>query len=193
MYGKEREADMSRIGRLPITIPPDVKVGIKENRVTVTGPKGELSRSLHPEMRVTLKDNVLTVSRPSDDRVHRSLHGLTRSLLANMVEGVTKGVEKRLEITGVGYRAEKVGDKLVLKVGYSHPVEVSALPGVSLALDGANKIRVLGIDKEAVGEQAAEIRAIRLPDVYKGKGIKYSDEVILRKAGKVVKVVGGGK
>ncbi len=181
---------MSRIGRLPITIPPGVKVAIKENRVTVTGTKGELSRSFHPDMKVTLKDNVLTVSRPSDDRVQRSLHGLTRSLLANMVAGVTKGFEKNLEITGVGYRAEKVGDKLVLRVGYSHPVEVSALPGVSLALEGANRIKVIGIDREVVGEQAAEIRAIRLPDIYKGKGIKYAGEVVHLKPGKAGKVIG---
>ncbi len=181
---------MSRIGRLPITIPPGVKVSIKETRVTVTGPKGELSRSFHPDMRVTLKDNILTVSRPSDDRIQRSLHGLTRSLLANMVAGVTKGFEKSLEISGVGYRAEKVGDKLVLRVGYSNPVEVATLPGVSLALDGATRIKVLGIDREAVGENAAKIRAIRLPDIYKGKGIKYAGEVIHLKPGKAGKVIG---
>ncbi len=181
---------MSRIGRLPIAVPSGVTVSIKDNRVTVKGPKGELSRSCHPDMTISLKDNVLTVSRPSDERAHRALHGLTRSLLANMVEGVTKGFEKNLEIVGVGYRGEKVGEKLVLRLGLSQPVEVSALPGVSLAMEGANRIKITGIDKEAVGENAAEIRGLRLPDIYKGKGIRYAGEVIHLKPGKAGKVIG---
>ena len=182
---------MSRIGRMPITIPSGVTVNIKENRVTVTGPKGELSRSLNPDMSITLHDNSLTVSRPSDGRVHRSLHGLTRSLLANMVEGVTNGFEKVLEIVGVGYRAEKAGDKLVIRIGFSHLVEVSPLPGVSLGVEGGNRIKVTGIDKEAVGEMAARIRAIRPPDAYKGKGIRYLGESVRLKAGKAGKAIGG--
>ncbi len=131
------------------------------------------------------------VSRPSDSRVHRSLHGLTRSLLANMVEGVTSGFEKNLEIVGVGYRAEKAGDGLVIRVGFSHTVEVSPLPGVSLAVEGVNRIRVMGIDKETVGEMAAEIRAIRPPDAYKGKGIRYAGETVHLKPGKAGKVTSG--
>ena len=131
---------MSRVGRMPITVPPDVVVSIKQDEVTVTGPRGELSRRFNPDISITQKNNSLIVSRPSDSRVHRSLHGLTRSLLANMVEGVTSGFEKNLEIVGVGYRAEKVGDKLVIRVGYSHHVEVSPLPGVSLAVEGTNSI-----------------------------------------------------
>ncbi len=181
---------MSRIGRMPIPVPPGVAVSINENKVTVTGPKGELNRYFHPDMTISLRDNVLTVSRPSDGRVHRSLHGLTRSLLANMVEGVTKGFEKNLEIVGVGYRAEKVADKVMLRVGYSQPVEVSVLPGISLALDGTTRIKVIGIDREMVGEMAARIRAIRLPDVYKGKGIRYAGEVVHLKPGKAGKVIG---
>ncbi len=181
---------MSRIGRLPIAIPSGVTVSIKDNKVTVKGPKGELSRSCHPDMSIALKDNALTVSRPSDGRAHRALHGLTRSLLANMVVGVTKGFEKQLEIVGVGYRAEKVGEKLLLRVGLSQPLEVTALPGVSLAIDGPTRIKVTGMDREAVGENAAEIRALRVPDVYKGKGIKYAGEVIHLKPGKAGKVIG---
>ncbi len=181
---------MSRIGRMPIAVPPGVTVSINKNRVTVKGPKGELGRDFHPDMSITLKDNILTVSRPGDARMYRALHGLTRSLLANMVEGVTKGFEKDLDIVGVGYRAEKAGDKLVLRLGLSHTVEVSALPGVSLALEGANRIKVIGIDKEAVGENAAEIRALRPPDAYKGKGIRYTGEVVHLKPGKAGKVIG---
>ena len=161
---------MSRVGRMPIAVPAGVAVNIKKDEVTVTGPKGELRRNFDPDMSITLENNSLAVSRPSDSRVHRSLHGLTRSLLANMVAGVSSGFEKTLEIVGVGYRVEKAGDKLVVHVGYSHPVEVSPLPGVSLATEGANRIKVTGINKEAVGEMAAEIRAIRRPDAYKGKG-----------------------
>ncbi|MBI4266819.1 MAG: 50S ribosomal protein L6 [Chloroflexi bacterium] len=181
---------MSRIGRMPITVPPGVKVSVKENQVSVSGPRGELKRSFHPDMVIALKDNVLTVSRPSDGRTHRALHGLTRRLLQNMVEGVTRGFQKELEIVGVGYRAEKAGDKLVLRVGLSQPVEVTPLPGVALAVEGANRIRVTGIDREAVGENAAKIRALRRPDIYKGKGIRYAGEVVHLKPGKAGKVIG---
>jgi len=180
---------MSRVGRMPITLPPGVVVDIKKEEVRVKGPKGELRRRFNPDISITLNDNSLVVSRPSDSKVHRSLHGLTRSLLANMVEGVTNGYEKELEIVGVGYRVEKAGDKLVIRVGYSHPVEVSPLPGVSLAVEGTTRIKVMGINKEVVGEMAAEIRAIAPPDAYKGKGIRYVGELVHLKAGKVGKVV----
>ena len=181
---------MSRVGRMPIPMPQDVVMKIEKDEVTVTGPKGELRRRFHPDMSITLDNNNLIVSRPSDSKVHCSLHGLTRSLLANMVEGVTNGFEKTLEIVGVGYRVEKVGDGLVFRVGYSHSVEVSPLPGVSLAVEGANRIKVTGIDKEVVGEMAAKIRAIRPPDAYKGKGIRYAGELIHLKAGKAGKAIG---
>lgn len=165
-------------------------MSIDGGRVTVKGPKGELSREFSPEMSIVLEGDRLTVSRPSDDRVHRSLHGLTRSLLANMVEGVTAGFEKTLEIVGVGYRAEKRADSLVINVGYSHPVEVKPLPGVSLSVEGANRMKVSGIDKEMVGEMAARIRAVRPPDSYKGKGIRYAGEEVRLKAGKAGKAIG---
>ena len=181
---------MSRIGRMPIPVPQGVEVSIKDNEVAVKGPKGELSRRFSPDMSIALKDDELIVSRPSDNKVHRSLHGLTRSLLANAVNGVTNGFERNLEIVGVGYRADKEGDKLVLRVGYSHTVEVSPLPGVSLAVEGINRIKVTGIDKESVGEMAAKIRAIRPPDAYKGKGIRYAGESIRLKAGKAGKAIG---
>ncbi len=183
---------MSRIGRMPIEVPPGVVVNIKGNSVTVTGPKGELSRLFSPDISITRDNNILIVSRPSDSKQHRSLHGLSRSLLANMVEGVTKGFEKTLEIVGVGYRAEKTGDKLVLRIGYSHLPEVVPLPGVSLAVEGANSIKVSGINKELVGRMAAEIRAISPPDAYKGKGIRYAGEVVRLKAGKAGKAIGVG-
>lgn len=181
---------MSRVGRTPITVPQGVTVNIKQDQVTVTGPKGELQRHFHPDMSITLQDNSLVVSRPSDNREHRSAHGLTRSLLANMVEGVSSGFEKKLEIVGVGYKAEKAGDKLIFRVGYSHQVEVSPLPGVSLDVEGTNRIKVSGIDKEVVGEMAAKIRAIRPPDAYKGKGIRYAGEAVRLKAGKAGKAIG---
>ena len=181
---------MSRVGRMPITVPPGVAVDIKNDGVTVTGPKGELRRRFNPDMSITLNNSSLVVSRPSDSKAHRSLHGLTRSLLANMVEGVTNGFEKNLEMVGVGYRVEKTGDRLVIRVGFSHPVEVSPLSGVTLAVEGANRIKVMGIDKEMVGEMAAKIRAIRPPDAYKGKGIRYAGEVIRLKAGKAGKAIG---
>ena len=169
---------------MPITVPTGVVVDIKGSEVTVTGPKGELRRRVSPDMAITLSDNILTVSRPSDSKEHRSRHGLTRSLLANMVEGVSRGFEKNLEIVGVGYRVEKKGDNLVFRIGFSHPVEVSPLAGVSLDTEAANRIKVSGIDKEVVGEMAAEIRAIRPPDAYKGKGIRYAGEQVRLKPGK---------
>jgi len=178
---------------MPITVPPSVVVTIEQNEVTVTGPKGELYRHFNPDISIALENNSLIVSRPSDSKGHRSLHGLTRSLLANMVEGVTSGFEKNLEIVGVGYRVEKAGDKLVIRVGYSHPVEVSPLPGVSLAVEGANRIKVIGINKEVVGEMAAKIRAIRPPDTYKGKGIRYVGELVRLKPGKAGKAIGKRK
>jgi len=181
---------MSRVGKKPIPLPPGVTVTINGNEVTVKGPKGELKRRFHPDMSISRSDDTLVVSRPSDNREHRSMHGLTRTLLANMVEGVAKGFEKNLDIVGVGYRAQKVGDKLVISVGYSHPVEVEPLPGVSLDVEGTNRVKVSGIDKEAVGEMAARIRAIRPPDAYKGKGIRYSGELVRLKPGKAGKAIG---
>ena len=181
---------MSRIGRMPITIPSGVTVAIDKNRVKVTGPKGELSRTINPEMSVTQQDNALIVTRPSDDHEHRSQHGLARSLIDNMVAGVSSGFEKQLEIVGVGYRVEKSGEKLVIRVGYSHTVEVEPLPGITFSVEGNNRIKVTGIDKEVVGEMAARIRKIRPPDAYKGKGIRYAGEVVHLKPGKAGKVVG---
>jgi large subunit ribosomal protein L6 len=181
---------MSRIGKMPVTVPSGVTVNIKGENITVKGPKGELSRRLPAEMLVKLEGAVLTVSRPSDTKKHRAYHGLTRSLVANMVEGVSKGFEKSLEIVGVGFRAEKAGEKLNLRIGFSHQVEVVPLPGISFAVEGNNRIKVIGIDKEVVGEMAAEIRAIRPPDHYKGKGIRYSGEKVHLKPGKAGKVVG---
>ena len=181
---------MSRVGRMPIPVPQGVKVSIEKDMVTVTGPKGELRRRFNPDMGIVLDNNNLIVSRPDDSKERRSLHGLTRSLLANMVQGVSNGFEKNLDIVGVGYRAEKSGDKLVLRIGYSHPVEISPLPGVSLEVEGGNRIKVSGIDKEVVGEMAARIRATRPPDAYKGKGIRYAGELVRLKAGKAGKAIG---
>jgi len=184
---------VSRVGKMPITVPQGVAVSIGKGEVSVTGPKGELRRPFNLDMSITLNDNSLMVSRPSDSGVHRSLHGLTRSLLANMVEGVTKGFEKVLEIVGVGYRAEKAGEKMVLRIGFSHLVEVSPLPGVSLDVEGNNRIKVTGVSKEMVGEMAAKIRAIRPPDAYKGKGIRYAGELVHLKPGKAGKAIGKRK
>ncbi|MDD5082093.1 MAG: 50S ribosomal protein L6 [Dehalococcoidales bacterium] len=181
---------MSRIGRLPIPVPPGVKVEIKGNEATITGPKGQLNYRFNPDMTVALSDGVLTVSRPTDNKTHRALHGLTRSLLANMVKGVTSGFQRNLEIVGVGYRAEKAGEKLKLHIGFTHPVEVSPLPGVSLSTEGATVIKVSGVDKQVVGEMAAKIKALHPPDDYKGKGIRYAGEVIRLKAGKAGKAIG---
>ena len=175
---------MSRIGRMPIDLPQGVKVDIKGNEVKVTGPKGELERSFNPQMTISQQDNQLAVTRPSDERQHRALHGLTRTLLSNMVQGVTAGYEKTLDIVGVGYKAEKKGDNLIFKLGYSHTIEVKPLPGVTLVVEGNNRIKVSGTNKETVGQQAAEIRALRKPDAYKGKGVRYAGEHIKLKAGK---------
>ena len=182
---------MSRIGRMPIPVPAGVKVNIAGESITINGPKGELSREIPADMIVKLENDTLTVARPSESKKHRSYHGLTRSLLANMVEGVSKGFEKTLDIVGVGYRAEKTGENLTIRIGYSHPVVVNPLPGITLDVEGNNKIKVSGIDKEVVGEMAAEIRAIRRPDAYKGKGIRYTGEIVRLKPGKAGKVVGG--
>jgi large subunit ribosomal protein L6 len=183
---------MSRIGKMPIPVPQGVAVDINNGDVSVKGPKGELRRQFSPKMSIELTGDVLTVSRPSDDRVHRSLHGLTRTLLANMVEGVTKGYDRYLDIVGVGYRVEKRGENLVISIGFSHTVEVEPLPGITLTAEGNNRIKVSGINKEVVGEMTARIRAIRPPDAYKGKGIRYSGEVVRLKAGKAGKAIGRG-
>jgi large subunit ribosomal protein L6 len=181
---------MSRIGKMPITVPKGVTVEIRKDEVAVKGPKGELKCSVDPEMIITLKDSILTVERPTDERKHRSMHGLTRTLVANMVEGVTNGYSKVLEIVGVGYRAEKSGNKLQLRIGFSHLVDVDPLEGTSLDVERNTRITITGIDKERVGEMAARIRAIRPPDVYKGKGIRYAGETVRLKAGKAGKAVG---
>ena len=181
---------MSRVGKMPIGVPQGVSVIIDDSDVTVKGPNGELRRQFNPDMQIALGDNTLTVSRPSDDRVHRSLHGLTRSLLANMVEGVTSGFVRTLEIVGIGYRARMEGDNLVINIGFSHTVEVAPLPGITLSVEGNNRMKVSGIDKEVVGEMAARIRRIRPPDSYKGKGIRYSGEVVRLKPGKAGKAIG---
>lgn len=181
---------MSRIGKMPIALPSGVTVNIKGENISVKGPKGELSRSIPAEMLVKMEEGKLIVSRPSDSQKHRAYHGLTRTIVANMVEGVSKGFEKSLEIVGVGYRAEKSGDKVNIRAGLSHTVEVKPLPGITLAVEGTNKIKVSGINKEVVGEMAANIRAIRPPDHYKGKGIRYTGEVVRLKPGKAGKVVG---
>ena len=179
---------MSRIGRMPIAIPAGVTVEIAENNnVTVKGPKGTLARALAPEMEIKIEDGHVVVTRPNDLKKMKSLHGLTRTLIHNMVVGVTDGYEKKLEVNGVGYRAQKQGKKLVLSLGYSHPVEMEDPDGIETVLEGQNVIIVKGISKEKVGQYAAEIRAKRAPEPYKGKGIKYSDEVIRRKVGKTGK------
>ena len=189
---------MSRIGRAPISVPPKVQVTwTDENYVTVKGPKGELSCQVNPDLTLKLENGTLTVSRPSDSKPHKAMHGLYRTLVNNMVVGVTQGYTKQLEIHGVGYRAAKVGENLVIQVGYSHPVEVQPPSGISFSIDGidpatkATKLSVSGIDKQLVGEIAAQIRRIRKPEPYKGKGIRYAGEAIRRKAGKAGKV--GGK
>ena len=179
---------MSRIGRMPIAIPAGVTVEIAENnKVTVKGPKGTLERVLPSEMDIKMEGSEIVVSRPNDLKKMKSLHGLTRTLINNMVIGVTEGYEKKLEVNGVGYRAQKQGKKLVLSLGYSHPVEMEDPEGLETVLDGQNIIVVKGIDKEQVGQYAAEIRAKRAPEPYKGKRIKYADEDIRRKVGKTCK------
>ena len=179
---------MSRIGRMPIAVPAGVTVDIAENnKVTVKGPKGELTRVLPEAMGIKKDGEEIVVTRPNDLKKNKALHGLTRTLIYNMVVGVTEGYEKVLEVNGVGYRAQKQGKKLVLSLGYSHPVEMEDPEGIETVLDGQNKIIVKGIDKEKVGQYAAEIRSKRAPEPYKGKGIKYDTEVIRRKVGKTGK------
>ena len=179
---------MSRIGKKPVVIPANVTVNVAEgNVVTVKGPKGELTNTFNADMIINVEGNVLTVSRPTDEANHRALHGLTRTLIANMVEGVEKGFSKELEVNGVGYRAEKKGNQLVMRLGFSHEVIMEEIPGINIEVAG-NKITIRGIDKQVVGQFAAEVRGKRPPEPYKGKGIKYTTEVVRRKVGKT-----GGK
>ncbi|NCU18105.1 50S ribosomal protein L6 [Pallidibacillus pasinlerensis] len=179
---------MSRIGKKPIEIPAGVTVTVADNNVvTVKGPKGELTREFNKDMNISIEDNVITVTRPSDSKEHRTIHGTTRANLANMVEGVSKGFEKTLELIGVGYRAQKQGNKLVLNVGYSHPVEFTPEAGIEIEVPANTKIVVKGFDKEKVGALAANIRQVRPPEPYKGKGIRYEGEYVRRKEGKTGK------
>ena len=182
---------MSRIGRLPITVPSGVDVTIDGRNVTVTGPKGTLSRALHPDITVSREDGTLVVTRPTEQKTHKQLHGLTRTLVNNMVVGVTDGYRKGLEITGVGYRAALNGRKLQLNLGYSHPIEIDPPEGISFEVENPTRLAVVGIDKELVGQIAAKVRSTRKPEPYKGKGVRYAGEYIRRKAGKAGKI--GGK
>ncbi len=184
--GKE-DTDMSRIGRMPISVPAGVEVKNDNNCITVKGPKGELTKQFNKDLGIEVAEGVITVTRPNDDKKYRSLHGLTRTLIANMVEGVTNGYSKTLEIEGVGYRAAKQGTKVTLNLGFSHPVEVQETDAIKLEVPQPNKIIVNGIDKQAVGQFAAEIREKRPPEPYKGKGIRYAGEHIIRKEGKAGK------
>ena len=180
---------MSRIGKKPVVIPANVTVEVAEgNVVTVKGPKGELTRAFHPDMILKVEGNVLTVERPDEEHLHKSLHGLTRTLINNMVEGVSNGFKKELDVNGVGFRCEKKGTQLVMRLGFSHEVFVDEIPGITIEVPTPNKIIINGVDKQVVGQFAAEVRGKRPPEPYKGKGIKYTDEVIRRKAGKT-----GGK
>ncbi len=182
---------MSRIGRLPITVPPSVDVTIDGRTVTVKGPRGSLSRSLHPDMTLSRDEAILVVTRPTEQKTHKQLHGLTRTLVNNMVVGVTDGYRKGLEITGVGYRAALSGRKLQLNLGYSHQIEIDPPEGISFELETPTRLAVVGIDKELVGQIAAKVRSTRKPEPYKGKGVRYAGEYIRRKAGKAGKI--GGK
>lgn len=178
---------MSRIGNKPITIPAGVEVTVENNTITVKGPKGTLSKEFHKNMEIKVDGNVITIKRPDDEPYNRSLHGLTRTLINNMVTGVNSEFKRELEINGVGYRAQKQGTKLVMNLGYSHPVEMEAPEGITFDVPNPNQIIVRGIDKELVGQTAAVIRTKRPPEVYRGKGIKYAEEVIRRKEGKAGK------
>lgn len=180
---------MSRVGRMPIPVPKGVEVRIDGPRIVVKGPKGELSRDLLPEMTVEQQDGQIVVSRPSDQARHRAMHGLTRTLVANMVAGVSEGFSKTLEMQGVGYRAQMQGKELVLAVGFSHPVQIPPPPNIEFAVDGTSRIIVKGINKEQVGQVAADIRKVRPPEPYKGKGIRYAGEYVRRKAGKAGKAI----
>jgi large subunit ribosomal protein L6 len=179
---------MSRIGRLPITVPSTVDVTIDGRQLTVKGPKGTLSRVLHPDMSVAQEDGTIVVTRPTEQKTHKQLHGLTRTLVNNMVVGVTDGYRKGLEITGVGYRAALNGKKLTLNLGYSHPIEIDPPEGISFEVENPTRLTVVGIDKELVGQIAAKVRSTRKPEPYKGKGVRYAGEVVRRKAGKAGKV-----
>ncbi|WP_206830594.1 50S ribosomal protein L6 [Alicyclobacillus fructus] len=178
---------MSRIGRKPIPIPAGVEVSVNGTEVTVKGPKGQLTRRVHPDMKIVVQDNQVIVERPSDEKLHRALHGTTRSVIANMVEGVTNGYSRSLELVGVGYRAAKQGNKVTLSVGFSHPVDLPQVEGIEVEVPAQNKIVVRGIDKELVGIYAAKVRSIRPPEPYKGKGIRYEGENVRRKVGKTGK------
>ncbi len=178
---------MSRIGNKPITVPAGVEIKIEGQKVTVKGPKGTLEKEFHKDMKINLEGNVITVVRPNDEDANKSLHGLTRTLLNNMIEGTVKEFERKLEVNGVGYRASKKGNNLVLNLGYSHPVEVEAPAGITFDVPNPNEIIVKGMDKELVGQTAAVIRTKRPPEVYRGKGIKYAEETIRRKEGKAGK------
>ncbi len=178
---------MSRIGQLPIAIPPGVEVSIEQQHIRIKGQRGELTRTIHRDLTVTLEDGHLRVMRPTDSSTHRSLHGLTRTLLANMVQGASRGYEKHLELVGVGYRAQKQGQDLVLTVGFSHPVRFAPPPGITIDVPDPARVEIRGIDKELVGQVAAQLRAVRKPEPYKGKGILYRGEKIRRKAGKTGK------
>jgi large subunit ribosomal protein L6 len=182
---------MSRIGRLPIAVPSGVDVTIDGRTLTVKGPKGSLTRELHPDITVSREDDQLVVARPTEQKTHKQLHGLTRTLVNNMVVGVTEGYRKPLEISGVGYRASKVGEKLQLNLGYSHPIEIDPPTGISFELENPTRLAVVGIDKELVGQVAAQVRSTRKPEPYKGKGVRYAGEYVRRKAGKAGKI--GGK
>jgi len=175
---------VSRIGRKPISLPAGVEVKIEDNEITIKGPKGVLSQSIPEDISIELKENELLCTRPSDAKRHRAMHGLTRALVANMVTGVTTGFEKKLEMVGVGYRAQMQGSKLVLNIGYSHPIEIDPPQGVEFEVPAVTRITVKGIDKQLVGNTAADIRALRKPEPYKGKGVRYENEVVRRKAGK---------
>ncbi len=180
---------MSRIGKKPVVIPANVTVSLADGNVlTVKGPKGELTRAFHPDMILKVEGNVLTVERPDEEHLHKSLHGLTRTLINNMVEGVSNGFKKELDVNGVGYRCEKKGTQLVMRLGFSHEVFMDEIPGITIEVPTPNKIIINGVDKQVVGQFAAEVRSKRPPEPYKGKGIKYVDEVIRRKVGKT-----GGK
>ena len=178
---------MSRIGRLPIPVPSGVDVTINGRILTVTGPKGQLTRELHPDMTVKREEENLVVTRPTEQKTHKQLHGLTRTLVNNMVVGVTDGYRKGLEITGVGYRAVKVGEKLQLSLGYSHQIEIDPPSGISFELENPTRLAVIGIDKELVGQVAAKVRSTRKPEPYKGKGVRYEGEYVRKKAGKAAK------
>ena len=178
---------MYRVGKKPVEIPAGVTVTLNGNTVTVKGPKGELTRTFHSDIEIKVEDNIVVVNRPSDEKLHRSLHGTTRAIIANMVEGVSKGFERNLELIGVGYRAQKQGKKLVLNVGYSHPVEIEPEEGIEIEVPANTKISIKGTDKERVGALAANIRDVRPPEPYKGKGIRYEGEHVRRKEGKTGK------